>query len=102
MRLRVQRSELVRDAGPLAAGLFAKLVLAPAITLLFASSIGLRGERLAVTIAQCGMAPMVTAGMIAAEHGLNPSLASSLVAAGVFLSLVTVPLWTWALAAAGL
>ena len=39
------------------------------------------------------MAPMVTAGVVAADNELSPGLASAMIAVGVPLSLVTVPLW---------
>lgn len=78
----------------LAVGLGWKLVLAPAMALLvvwlWRGQLGLT-ER--VIIAQAGMAPMVTAGVVAAEHKLAPGLASTFIALGVPLSLLTVPLW---------
>ncbi|MFO0558230.1 MAG: AEC family transporter [Polyangiales bacterium] len=102
MRLRLDPPSLRRDAGAVLAGLLVKLVLSPLVALGFARALGLHGVELAVTVAQCAMAPMVTAGMVATEHELNPELASALVASGVFASLATVPMWTWALARAGL
>ncbi len=102
MRLTLSRASLARDAGPLAAGLVVKLAISPAIALVFARAMGLTGRDLAVAVAQCAMAPMVTAAMVAAEHDLRAELASALVAAGVFASLVTVPLWSLALRAGGL
>lgn len=87
--------------GRLAVGLGYKLVLAPALALgvlwLTQPSFGLV-ERVAV--AQVGMAPMVTAGVLALDAGLEPGLASAMIAVGVPLSLVTV--WGWWLLTAGL
>lgn len=84
----------------LAVGLAFKLVVAPAIALgvlwLVHGTLGLE-ER--VAIVESGMAPMVTAGVLAAEHRLEPVLASAMVAIGLLVSLVTVPLW-WVLAGA--
>jgi hypothetical protein len=78
----------------LAVGLGYKLVLAPALVLavLWATqpSFGLV-ERVAV--AQAGMAPMVTAGVLALDAGLESRLASAMIAVGVPLSLVSV--WSW-------
>jgi predicted permease len=51
-----------------------------------------------VVVLQAAMAPMVTAGVVASEHDLEPRLAAALIAVGVPLSLVTVPAW-WALTA---
>lgn len=75
-------------------GLAWKQVLAPALVLallyVWRGSIG-PVER--VIVAQAAMAPMVTAGVVAADHQLEPGLASALIAVGVPLSLVTVPVW---------
>jgi predicted permease len=50
-----------------------------------------------VVVAEAAMAPMITGALLAMEHGLEPRLASAMVGLGVPLSLVTVPLWAWAL-----
>jgi predicted permease len=102
MRIRVDRASLSRDAGPLTAGLVVKLALSPAIALAFARGAGLTGRDLAVTVAQCAMAPMVTAAMVAADHELRADLAAALVAAGALASMITVPLWSVLLRALGL
>jgi len=46
-----------------------------------------------VVIAQAAMAPMVTAGVVAADNKLSPGLAATMIAVGVPLSLLTVPIW---------
>jgi predicted permease len=78
----------------LAVGLTWKLLLAPAMVLglmlLFRGHLGLTEK---VVVAQAAMAPMVTAGVVAADHDLSPGLASAMIAVGVPLSLVTVPVW---------
>ncbi len=75
-------------------GLTWKLLLAPAMVLglllLFRGHLGLVDK---VVVAQSAMAPMVTAGVVAADNELSPGLASAMIAVGVPLSLVTVPLW---------
>lgn len=102
VRLRLDRASLRADLPVILAALACKLVLSPLVALLFARAIALGGRDLHVTIAQCAMAPMVTAGIVATEHDLRPELSSALVASGVFASLATVPLWAWALSRAGL
>jgi len=81
-----------------ALGLSWKLVFAPLVALgvilVWRGSVGPL-ER--IIIAQTAMAPMVASGVVAAEHRLSPSLASAMIAAGVPLSLLTVPLWWWLL-----
>jgi hypothetical protein len=75
-------------------GLTWKLLLAPAMVLglmlLFRGHLGLVEK---VVVAQSAMAPMVTAGVVAADNDLSPGLASAMIAVGVPLSLVTVPVW---------
>lgn len=90
---------LVGNGARVAAGLTFKLVIAPAmvlgVVLLFGRSLGVV-ERVAV--AQAAMAPMVTGAALATDYELAPQLAAAMVALGVTLSLVTVPVW-WALTA---
>jgi malate permease and related proteins len=77
-----------------AAGLGWKLVLAPALVLaVLLLWHGALGPTERVVVAQAAMAPMVTAGVVAAEHKLAPGLAAALISVGVPLSLLTVPLW---------
>lgn len=78
----------------IALGLGWKLVLAPALVLalllLWQGPLDFTAK---VVVLQAAMAPMVTAGVIASDHKLSPALASALIAVGVPLSLLTVPLW---------
>lgn len=78
----------------IAAGLGWKLVLAPAMVagILWLARGGI-GPTERVVVAQAAMAPMVTAGVVAADHKLAPALASALIAVGVPLSLLTVTAW---------
>jgi malate permease and related proteins len=82
----------------LVVGLGYKLVVAPLLTLglLWAlrPQFGLV-ERIGV--AQAAMAPMVTAGVLAAEHRFSGQVASAMIAVGVPLSFLTVWLWWGAL-----
>jgi hypothetical protein len=87
-------SALKGNGQRVAVGLTWKLLLAPAMVLglmlLLRSPLGLTEK---VVVAQAAMAPMVTAGVVASDHKLAPGLASALIAVGVPLSLVSVPLW---------
>lgn len=78
-------------------GLAWKLFLAPLLLLGLAAAAGLSGPAVTVGLLQAAMAPMITAGIIAVDHGLRPALASSLVSAGILLSFLSVPLWSLAL-----
>lgn len=82
----------------IAVGLSWKLVAAPALVLglLWAWKGPLTlSER--VVVAQAAMAPMVTAGVLASDSGLDGRLAAALIAVGVPLSFLTVPLWWYGL-----
>lgn len=85
------------DATALLLGLGWKLLLAPlaVAVLLWASAAD--GSSAAVIVLQAAMAPMVTAGILAQQHGLAPTLASRMVGLGLLLSLLTVPLLNYAM-----
>lgn len=87
-------SALAGNGKRVAVGLTWKLLVAPAMVLglmlLFRGQLGFTEK---VIIAQAAMAPMVTAGVVASDHRLAPGLASALIAVGVPLSLISVPLW---------
>ena len=75
-------------------GLGFKLLLAPFLLyILYIHILGLEGLPIKVTIFEAAMPPMITAGIIATEHGINPPLASLMVALGVILSFLSLPLW---------
>jgi predicted permease len=46
-----------------------------------------------VTVAQAAMPPMVTSAVLAADNQLDAPLASGLIAMGLFVSVVSVPIW---------
>jgi malate permease and related proteins len=87
-------SALAGNGKRIAVGLTWKLVLAPlmvlGVLLLWRGQLGFVDR---VVIAQAAMAPMVTAGVVAADNKLAPGLAAAMIAVGVPLSLLTVPLW---------
>lgn len=79
---------------PLAAGLGYKLLLGPAlIFLLYSTIIGATGSVIQVTIFEAAMPPMITAGIIAIDHGLRPQLVGMLVGIGIPLAFITLHLW---------
>lgn len=84
---------------PLALGLAGKLLLLPLLALGLAAVFGLEGPVRAAVVLQSGMPTMITAMALAAMHGFAPALGSALVAWGVLLSLVTLPIWRWVLGA---
>jgi predicted permease len=82
--------------GPLVLGLGYKLVLAPlAITLMLLAVPGMSRLTFEVTVLEAAMAPMVTAAILAADHGLDPELSALMVGLGIPLSFATVPCALW-------
>ena len=79
---------------PLAIGLGYKLLLGPAlIYLLYVTLLGSSGPIVQVTIFEAAMAPMITAGIIAIDHDLNPPLIGMMVGIGIPLSFLTLYFW---------
>lgn len=81
-----------RQGWPLALGLSWKLALAPLVSLAVGMAAGVGGLVLTVGVLQAAMAPMISAAILADEHGLEPPLANTVLGAGIVLSLATVPL----------
>ncbi len=93
-QLRVDPTLLRAHWRPLALGLGLKLVALPALFYVFyVHVLSLRGLAVEVTVLQSAMSPMITAGVLAVELGLDIELASLMLGVGIPLSLVTVPLW---------
>lgn len=79
-------------------GMSYKLLLAPALVYgLFVLAMGARGEAVQIAIFEAAMPSMITAGIIAIEHKLNPPLATLLVGAAIPVSFLTLAGWWWLL-----
>ncbi|MBL7715250.1 MAG: AEC family transporter [Bdellovibrionales bacterium] len=79
--------------GPLIAGLSYKLVLAPLVlVLVLKGAFGLRGPFVDIGVLEAGMAPMISAALVAAEYDCEPELCNLMIAVGTPISLLTVPL----------
>jgi malate permease and related proteins len=80
----------------LSIGLGFKLVLAPLVLfLLYVPLLGAHGQNIQITLFEAAMPPMITAAILATEHDLDPHLATLMVAIGMVLSFVTLPIWWW-------
>lgn len=91
-------SHIRGELKPLGLGLLYKLVIGPALlTLLFAGIMGGSGKVMQVTLFEAAMAPMITAGIIAVDHDLNPPLVTLMIGIGIPLSFLTLPAWWWLL-----
>ena len=90
---------LSAHARALVAGIGYKLLIGPAVVaLLYLWVIGATGPAVIVTIFEAGMPPMITAGIIAVEHDLEPELVALMVGIGIPLSFLTLAGWWWILA----
>lgn len=75
-------------------GLFYKLILTPAIIyLLYVVILNQNSKIIQVSIMEAAMAPMITASILAASHGLKPRLCSMMIGFGIPLSFVTLVFW---------
>ena len=86
-----------RQLGAASVGLGWKLLLAPALCWGLGVATGVGGLVLSVGVLQAAMAPMVSAAILADEYELDPALANTVLAAGIVLSLISVPLGAWLL-----
>ncbi|HET7268481.1 MAG TPA: AEC family transporter [Oleiagrimonas sp.] len=83
--------------GAAAMGWTWKLLAAPALAWLLADLASVHGRIFHVGVLQAGMAPMVSATILATEYDLDPPLANSILGIGIVLSLATVPMWNFAM-----
>jgi predicted permease len=89
---------LVGNGRNLAIGLGFKLLFAPLlIYLLYVQLFGAHGQAIQVTLFEAAMPPMITAAIIATDHGLDPELSTLMVAVGLLVSFVTLSGWWWVL-----
>ena len=92
----LQLKGLRSRAGSLALGLGYKLVLCPVVIVLLLLAVpGVSRLTFEVTVLEAAMAPMVTAAILAADHGLDPELSALMLGLGIPLSFATVPLSLW-------
>jgi hypothetical protein len=80
------------DVGRMGAGLGWKMLAAPALVWAVLAWRGVSPPVADIAVLQAAMAPMITAGILAQQHGLAPALANRIVGVGIVLSLVSVPL----------
>ena len=79
-------------------GLFYKLALGPAlIALLYTGIMRGEGPTLQVTLFEAAMPPMISAGIVALDHDLDPPLVTLMLGIGIPLSFLTLPVWFWLL-----
>ncbi|MDR3608154.1 MAG: AEC family transporter [Oligoflexia bacterium] len=93
MELRISPAIMRRYGLALVSALGFKLLLAPAIIfIIYFKLLALQGLPAEVIVLESAMAPMITAGIIAAEYDLRGEFASLMIGIGIPLSLISVPL----------
>lgn len=84
---------------PLVIGLFAKLLLMPALAYLICLLFDLPEDMRRVAVYMTAMPPMITSGALLAMAGLAPQLAAALIGYGIVFSMLTLPMWHMLLSA---
>jgi predicted permease len=86
--LRVSKSQFEA----LSIGLGWKLVLAPLSVYALGVAAHVEGRLLTIGVLESAMAPMISAAILASDHGLEPELANAVLGVGILLSFATVPI----------
>lgn len=79
------------QSGAVALGVAWKLLLAPLIIALLGWTAGSGGFTYTVGVLQAAMPPMISAAILAAQHDLEPDIVSAVLALGLLLSAITLP-----------
>jgi predicted permease len=95
--LQVRLVSLRSNARPMALALCYKMVAAPACIALLLMLTGLEPGVAHVTTFEAAMPPMITGGIVAIEHDLNPTLVALVLGVSIPLAFVTLPIWRWIL-----
>ena len=75
-------------------GLFYKLMLTPSlIYVLYVVILDQHSNMIQVSVMEAAMAPMISASIIAASHGLKPRLCSMMIGFGIPISFITLVFW---------
>ena len=77
------------DIKPFSVALFVKLIFAPIVAIIICKIFAWDSLAATVSILEAAMAPMITAGAIAAMAGLAPRLSSAIVGYGILISFAT-------------
>lgn len=87
-----------RVMSPALTGLFLKMVAVPAVVVAVAAlTSSVHDTAWAATILQCAAPPMVTAGIVAVDAGLDADLVAFMVGVGTLVAFVSLPLLSFAL-----
>jgi predicted permease len=78
---------------PFVIGLSIKMLIAPALTLIGLFLLGLKGDIYNVAVFESAMPPMISAGALAIIANLSPRFTAAMLAYGILLAFVTLPVW---------
>ena len=82
---------------PFLIGLCIKMIIAPFVVLLVFFGLGFHSFVYQITVFEAAMPPMISAGALAIIAKLSPRLTAAMMAYGIILSFVTLPIWFWLL-----
>ena len=77
----------------ISAGLFYKLLLAPALTLLLAFLLHATGSPAKISVFEAAMSSHITASLLTGQHELNPRYCSLVVGMGIIIGFITATGW---------
>ncbi|MFK8012609.1 MAG: AEC family transporter [Marinicellaceae bacterium] len=78
---------------PFAVGLLIKMFIAPAVALFVFVVLDLKGEIYQVIVFEAAMPPMISAGALAIIANLSPRLTAAMLAFGILLSFISLPIF---------
>jgi predicted permease len=85
------------DIKPFTIGLLIKMIIAPLIAASAFLVLGLKETIYDVTVFEAAMPPMISAGALAISAKLSPKLTAAMLAYGIVLSFITLPIWAYIL-----
>lgn len=77
----------------ISAALLYKLLLAPALVLLFAVVFNIKGMETKVGLFEAAMPTLVTGAILASEYDLNPKLSNLIIGIGIIACFITTAMW---------
>jgi predicted permease len=82
---------------PFVIGLSIKMLVAPILILLGFTILGFKGEIYTITVFEAAMPPMISAGALAIMANFSPRFTATMLAYGILLAFVTLPIWFYVL-----
>ena len=93
--LQLKIGDWKKEIGPLSAGLFYKLLLAPFLIFVFAYAMQGSGNLARITVFEASMSSHITVSLLASQYNQNSRLCALMVAFGLIANFVTAGLWWW-------